>query len=138
MVIMIFTYLYNTIQKIVQTIITISCEKKYIYPFKQEQILNITENKTTVTEPVKLNIRPNTSPNLLINKEMFKNKVKSSAYLNVLNNDNFSQYEPNWYCAYCKKKLLAYGTIYCCYDNILCSSNCRDRFLNYFRLNNNI
>ncbi len=88
--------------------------------------------------PPKSNIKSNTSPNLLINKESLQIKTKSSTHLNVVNKDDLPNYEVNWYCGFCKKKLLPYANIYCCNDNIFCTPNCRDRFLNYFRLNNNI
>ena len=87
--------------------------------------------------PIKTNIKYNTSPNLTINKDTLKPKNRSTPYL-IIKDCDIPFYKPEWYCSFCKKKLLPHANMYCCNDNIFCTPNCRDRYLNYFRVNNNI
>jgi hypothetical protein len=73
-----------------------------------------------------------------INKQPLEINNKSFTYLNIVSNRDLPLHNPVWYCKFCNKKLLYYSNIYCCNDNIFCTPNCRDRYLNYSRLNNNI
>jgi hypothetical protein len=98
-----------------------SCEeKKEIKPVKPIKLIK-QNNPNKQIESIyrkypKENIRCNTSPNLSIDR-----------ILSI-----------NWYCKNCKKKIYRNENIYCCNDFIFCTPNCRDRFLNFLQINNNI
>ncbi len=162
--VMIFTYLYNAIKKILYNIIIAGCDQtEKILEFKRkficsakinlsdefnvfkkddnDELVDLIETETVCNKNiVKTNFKSNTSPNLAINKNFLNTnlKNKSIGHLNVSESNSFPAYKPEWYCCTCKRKLSAHANMYCCNDNIFCSSNCRDRYLNYFRLNNNI
>lgn len=55
---------------------------------------------------------------------------------NTLPNSNIHKIK--WRCKDCNKKLLPNRNLYCCYDSIFCTPNCRDRYISIFHKNNNI
>ncbi len=159
---MLFTYLYNAFKKIVYNIIISGCnQRENILAFKKLLICSIKNNssdnfddssdkqkssdelfelielesvKQYVPCPIhliKTNFKHNTSPNLTINKESLQLKTRSVEHLNTISNNKIT-YKPDFYCRVCNKKMLEHATIYCYSDNIFCTPNCRDRFLNYF------
>lgn len=71
-------------------------------------------------------IRSNTSPNLITDKNLLIKSIK----VNNLKEQRTKQID--WFCKTCSKQIGQYGNIYCCNDFIFCTPNCRDRFLNYF------
>jgi len=75
--------------------------------------------------------RSNTSPNLNIDRNVFIKSKKNSE--NSLQEEQklIQLEEIDWFCKTCCRKISRYSNIYCCNDNIFCTPNCRDRFLNY-------
>lgn len=158
---MIFTYIYNALKKLVYNIIISGCDQtENILEFKRKficgsigssNLANPTLTPSPESDPeldelteletvrrsiqTKNQFKSNTSPNLAINKQSLQIKTRSTS--NFVNYGN-QVYNPDWYCGFCKIKLSTHANMYCCNDNIFCTPNCRDRFLNYFRLNNNI
>jgi hypothetical protein len=143
---MLFMYLYNTLKNIVYNIVAacdqyeniVAFRKKFMQTIKDSISNEFDEDEVIPSVTTKTNFKSNTSPNLTIGKDIFKTKVRSTSYLYVTGDRDLPAYKPEWFCCSCKKKLLPYANMYCCNDNIFCTSNCRDRYLNYFRLNNNI
>jgi hypothetical protein len=157
---MIFTYLYNSLKKIIYNIIVTGCDQREnILIFKKRLMcglkINLSDEFDEVDKfkssdelvelidlecikpikpihPIKPNFKSNTSPNLTINKEAAQTKTKSSTHLNIISNHSLEIYKPDWYCRVCNRKLLSNANIYCCNDNIFCTPNCRDRFLNFY------
>ena len=73
-------------------------------------------------------IRSNTSPNLNIDRNVFIKSNKNSEC--NLQSEQILKHI-GWFCKTCSKKISRYSNIYCCNDNIFCTPNCRDKFLNY-------
>jgi len=163
--IMILTYFYDAFKKILYNIIVGWCDqrekilalkkrlicstKKNLDEFDNSDKYNSSDELFELIEldyvkqnqpihTIKTNFKSNTSPNLTINKQPLEINNKSFTYLNIVSNRDLPLHNPVWYCKFCNKKLLYYSNIYCCNDNIFCTPNCRDRYLNYSRLNNNI
>ena len=96
---------------------------------------NLNENNTFIKNKVPIEkIRYNTSPDLTIKKNIY-----------IKNNNsviNLQEYDKKvkiiWFCKECKTKITRYGNIYCCNDFLFCTPNCRDRFQNFVKINNNI
>lgn len=128
-------FFYDKINNIYEYISSLSNDRFIKIEFEDdEQILY------NWTHKINENIRNNTSPDLSIknnrlinNNKSFGNFTldKSSKKLNL-------NIQLEWFCKNCTKKIYQHANIYCCYDSIFCTPNCRDQFLKFQKINNNI
>ena len=122
---------YNIIYLLYKYLVCVFIENKYHHNLCQQiysvELINLSINSTELFKKFQL-FNTNTNTKLLTNT--------NTKLLTKIHNYNFDV-KLDLFCKKCNRKISQTESVYCCYDNVFCTQNCRSWFLT-IKNNNNI